>query len=455
MSVYLDRFRVCCNLSEEFKKKIKTFHVFDYDVSKSCVLFITSDDEVFSFGYGSLPLIPLKKGPGCYNIEYYKSECDNNSESATDSDSDTESETDSESDSDSESDTDSDGTVSVREPKKIPELCHKNIQQFFIGRFFELGITSDNQVYGWGNNTCGQLGRGYVSERDEYLKAEIIEFPLGSVIQLTCGAYHTLALTCDGKVYGWGDNTRGQIGCGREKRGAIHTPIHLKNFSPFSVKILKASADCSYALTVDGLVYSWGSNYWSSLGHDSDRYECVFEPKLIVNIPKMIMICPSAENAFLLSEERDIYSCGFTRNEKNEETFQITPKIFDTGIKFNSLHSACENHITALSDNTVYEFHEFFGYHMNKSPDKTFFDFYSLQYQMCYKTIQISSEKIFDGNDLSDLQNYKCFKYMFDIVKEVGKGGYGKVYQVKNKFDLTKIARFAIKEISFKGEIAI
>ena len=87
----------------------------------------------------------------------------------------------------------------------------------------------------------------------------------------------SLALSCDGRVYGWGDNKHGQIGCGKEKGEIIATPIQLQTFIRFSVKQLKAFCDDSYALTTDGLVYSWGSNRECCLGHEMDEIECVFE----------------------------------------------------------------------------------------------------------------------------------------------------------------------------------
>lgn len=39
---------------------------------------------------------------------------------------------------------------------------------------------------------------------------------LENVQQVACGQYHTLALTQDGRLFGWGDNKRGQLGEGEE-----------------------------------------------------------------------------------------------------------------------------------------------------------------------------------------------------------------------------------------------
>ena len=292
------------------------------------------------------------------------------------------------------------GESDINEPQVIPELCGKYVQHFFAGYDFVLGLTKDNKVYGWGENNFGQLGRSISKGNPSniFLKPEIINLP--SVIQLSCGSCHTLALTCDGRVFGWGDNIWGQIVCGGAKN--ITKPIHLKTFKQFSVKLLKTSVNSSYALTVDGLVYKWGD--YCSLGHGSNRDECVCAPMLITNTPKMSMICPlewkDQTLVYLLSNDRDIYICQFkrrTRDEykdndectgrkncsiykKNNRNFKAddgslvkyfekiirsqsgfyektgSPKmLFNFGIKFSSLHlSGHDNHITAVSDDGVY-----------------------------------------------------------------------------------------------------
>src|SRR6201996_8507091 len=45
----------------------------------------------------------------------------------------------------------------VDKPEVIPELCHKSVKQFFIGMHFVLALNSDGQLFGWGCNDRGQL----------------------------------------------------------------------------------------------------------------------------------------------------------------------------------------------------------------------------------------------------------------------------------------------------------
>ena len=399
MSELLNRFRICSEISEEIKLEIKIFHVFNDNYNKQNVLFITSDDKVFGFGSDRF---------GCCGLGH---------------------------------------NSVVNEPQIIPELCHKNIQQFFFGWTFILGLTSDKYVYGWGRNDYGQLGRGYVSEKAEYLKPEIIEY-FENVIQLSCGTIHTLALSSDGKIYGWGDNNHGQIGCGREKGEIIANPIHLQTFTPFSVKLLQTFDDRSYALTTDGLVYSWGSHVCCSLGYEKDKNEYEFEPKLIANIPKMLFVCPSSVNTYFLTNERELYFCGRI-SVGNKFSYQNSPSHIHQKLRFSSMHSlnyyfyVNSGWVSAFSENIFYRL---FENQVIKYDYSSHFDFYSYEYEMSYKTIHI---KNFDANDLNDLHNYKNFKNMFEILGDLGSGGFGKVYKAKNKYDQ---GEFAIKEILFNGK---
>ena len=95
----------------------------------------------------------------------------------------------------------------VNEPQIIPELCHKNIKQFFIGWSFILALTSDNKVFGWGMQIIMvSVGRGTINSFLKYLLPKLIDFNSELVIQISCGSMHSLALTSLGHLYSWGYN---------------------------------------------------------------------------------------------------------------------------------------------------------------------------------------------------------------------------------------------------------
>lgn len=72
-------------------------------------------------------------------------------------------------------------------------------------------IKSDNSLHGWGRNDYGQLGNGVIEDKkpssDIYNPVKIMDNVKSVSIQFD----YTLALTTDGNVWGWGQNRQGNI----------------------------------------------------------------------------------------------------------------------------------------------------------------------------------------------------------------------------------------------------
>jgi alpha-tubulin suppressor-like RCC1 family protein len=64
------------------------------------------------------------------------------------------------------------------------------------GDYHSLALTEDGKVFGWGSNNYGQLN---------------IPNNLPRIVDIACGNYHSLALSEDGKVFAWGNNKFGQL----------------------------------------------------------------------------------------------------------------------------------------------------------------------------------------------------------------------------------------------------
>ncbi|CAG2164965.1 unnamed protein product [Oppiella nova] len=92
----------------------------------------------------------------------------------------------------------------VQTPEIIQELCGQRIRQFVTGYDFVLAINEDNHVFSWGHNERGQLGRD-VTQFGKYLTPDFISYMNDiNIAHVCCGHQHSLALTTDGQVYGWG-----------------------------------------------------------------------------------------------------------------------------------------------------------------------------------------------------------------------------------------------------------
>lgn len=134
-------------------------------------------------------------------------------------------------------------------------------------------ITSENRVFAWGANYCGQVGN-LIDETDELVPVDITNsFVLnpGEVItKLELSDEFSGVLTSENRVFTWGCNTDGRLGAGLEWYETSVTPIDITaNFglSPGEVIIdIDFSEYHSSAYTSSGRVFVWGRNRDGELG---------------------------------------------------------------------------------------------------------------------------------------------------------------------------------------------
>ena len=98
------------------------------------------------------------------------------------------------------------------------------------GREHAVGIAAGGVIMVWGSNHWGQLGLcssvprasgaagvcypgGATAEFDNSLVPTVVPV-LSSlrIVDIAAGARHTIAVSSDGDVYAWGDNTQHQLG---------------------------------------------------------------------------------------------------------------------------------------------------------------------------------------------------------------------------------------------------
>ncbi len=154
-----------------------------------------------------------------------------------------------------------------------------------------LALTSVGQVLAWGHNSAGQLGDGTTIDRHTPVK---VKLPQGTtVIAISAGGVHSLAVTAAGQVLAWGDNEYGQLGDGTTMDR--HSPVRVKLPAGTRVIAVGASYNCSMALTAAGQVWAWGHNGSGQLG-DGTRTESHVPVR--VKLPKGVRVTAIAVGGF-------------------------------------------------------------------------------------------------------------------------------------------------------------
>ena len=253
---------------------------------------------------------------------------------------------------------------------------------------------------------------------------------------------HSIAITSGGLIYGWGKNNWGQTGVGKDGGESITTPLLLNSFSNIAIKSVHCVYCQSFALTTDGCVYSWGYNSWCQLGHDLEKNEVVYEPKLINNLSNIISIAGAGDNTYFLTNDGLIYFCGKFGGNK----FQKLPKIIEIKTLFDSLHTVCyysKTSLIAIGMNREGVFHFIYN-NIRKSESKSYFDYISTNYQMTHKTIELGFDDISDVLFQERNETNKHFK----VINKLGSGAFGQVFKVKHHLDDKS---YAVKIISVTG----
>ncbi|XP_025261700.1 uncharacterized protein LOC105248381 isoform X2 [Camponotus floridanus] len=140
------------------------------------------------------------------------------------------------------------------------ELEKKKVVLIVCGLTFNIVVTDENRIYGWGDNKRGQIS---IVRQQKYYKRprEIIKIS-DKIVKIVCGRAHVLALTNKGEVYAWGDNRRGQV---RVNKNRISGPTVVNVPEMGKVLDIAACDDYSVAVGYDKIIYLWGSYYWNKI----------------------------------------------------------------------------------------------------------------------------------------------------------------------------------------------
>jgi alpha-tubulin suppressor-like RCC1 family protein len=201
----------------------------------------------------------------------------------------------------------------------VEELCRKQIIGFRNGEFHKIALTIDGKIYCWGR---GVLGNGSKSdnkyfdnkpELNSYLKDK-------QIIDVKCGYEHTLVLTNNNEVFGWGRNSFGQAG-----NGSFHdvlVPIQVNKFLDEKVKGISCG-NHSMMLTEWGHVYGWGDNIYGQLGMKIGVKSSNIPKKIKLRGVKTVKISCGSNHSLLLSSDGHIYALA------EEDTGYLDKSDFD------------------------------------------------------------------------------------------------------------------------------
>jgi len=213
-------------------------------------------------------------------------------------------------------------------------------RQLSCGGMHTAALSMTGEVYCWGRADSGQLGIGRrwitnpVSGRDgSYIDTslclsgmhspELVENFVASddhVVQVACGAFHTMAATKQGKLFSWGKEESGCLGIhftGESLLSGVYQPHEVQLPPGISVARVSCGGAHSLVLSTDGRVLACGKNENGRLGLPNEKNQLTFCELPVFSAPsqgggmgKVVMVACGGAHSLFLTDEGKVYASG-------------------------------------------------------------------------------------------------------------------------------------------------
>lgn len=186
------------------------------------------------------------------------------------------------------------GAQVARVPTPVPSL--EKVTQIAAGEAHSLALKEDGTVWSWGNNLSGQVGAG------GFLVLSPVQ-PLAPLREkyafVAAGSGHSMAVSREGTLRVWGDNTYGQRGM-NGFQGVIQ---------------VAGGQGHVVALRRDGTVWTAGMNDQGQVADGSYRNRSV--PHQVPGLPKIQAVAAGKKNSMALGVDGSVWRWGRHERKAN------------------------------------------------------------------------------------------------------------------------------------------
>uniref|UniRef100_A0A1I7ULD5 non-specific serine/threonine protein kinase n=1 Tax=Caenorhabditis tropicalis TaxID=1561998 RepID=A0A1I7ULD5_9PELO len=201
----------------------------------------------------------------------------------------------------------------------IPDLPSRiSVKQISLSKTHTMVLTNDNELFGFGDNSCGQLGFGTFSKVES---GKLVESLKGRDIQsIGVGNYFSVVCCDRGTLMTIG--TAKNLGLGKEAKDSSK-PVLLEQLLRENIKEIYCGHDHVIAILENGECLGWGSNQYGQLGLPT--LEHFFNPtKILMPNNKKIVYGKAGKDAtMLLSEDGSLIAMGSNKHNKLNLTHRV------------------------------------------------------------------------------------------------------------------------------------
>ena len=240
-------------------------------------------------------------------------------------------------------------------PKKVEAFAGQRVVAVSAGDSHSLAITADGAVWSWGRGDEGQLGHGV--QQDTELPGKIEALAGQRVVVVSAGGSHSLAITADGAVWSWGSGDDGRLG-----HGDTQLQLLLKKVEAFagrSVIAVSAGDSHSLAITADGAVWSWGQGGLGALGHGSLQNQLLLRKIEAFDGQRVVAVSAGGQHSLALAADGAVWSWGLGLGGElghGDEQLQQLPKKIEAlaGQRVVAVSAGWQRSLVLSADSTVF-----------------------------------------------------------------------------------------------------
>ncbi|KAF8772726.1 hypothetical protein HU200_005445 [Digitaria exilis] len=191
-------------------------------------------------------------------------------------------------------------------PQKIQAFEGVCVKMIAAGAEHTAAVTEDGDLYGWGWGRYGNLGLG---DRNDRLLPEKVSSVEGErMVLVACGWRHTITVSNSGNLYTYGWSKYGQLGHGDFEDHLV--PHKLDALKDSTISQISGGWRHTMALTSEGKLYGWGWNKFGQVGVGNNDDHC---SPVQVHFPeeqKISQVACGWRHTLALSEKKNVFSWG-------------------------------------------------------------------------------------------------------------------------------------------------
>ena len=237
--------------------------------------------------------------------------------------------------------------TSRRTPVSVRGTVIKTFCRISAGSYHSLAIDKNGRAWGWGYNGQGQLGDNSVASR---LTPVSVLGAVKTFCRISGGGNHSLAIDKNGRAWGWGFNSNGQLGDNSvtSRRTPVSVLGGVKTFCRIS-----GGDNHSIAIDKNGRAWGWGFNSKGQLG-DNSTTSRLTPVSVLGGVKTFCKISGGGSSSLAIDKNGRLWGWGYNSNGQLGDgtlTNRNTPVSVSGRVKTFCEISMGANHATAVDKN--------------------------------------------------------------------------------------------------------